>query len=57
MSEARPEILLKTDTKTIVRELGREGKFLATPRGCGERGHQSGRADRNQCRPRPLANR
>jgi len=27
MSVERPEILLKTDTKTIVLELGREGKF------------------------------
>jgi hypothetical protein len=32
MSE-RPEILLKTDSKTIVLELGREGKFSAKAAG------------------------
>jgi hypothetical protein len=35
MSNERPEILLKTDTKTITLKLGREGKFSAKARGCG----------------------
>ena len=38
MSNERPEILLKTDTKTITLELGCEGKFSAKARGCGARG-------------------
>jgi hypothetical protein len=36
MSEARPEILLKTDTKTVLLELGREGKFSAKATGWDE---------------------
>jgi hypothetical protein len=35
MSNERPKILLKTDSKTIMLELGREGKFSAKARGCG----------------------
>jgi hypothetical protein len=33
MSDERPEILLKTDSKTITLELGREGKFSAKSTG------------------------
>jgi len=36
MSKKRPEILLKTDTKTIMWELGREGKFSAKATGWDE---------------------
>ena len=36
MSEERPEILLKTDTKTVLFELGREGKFSAKATGWDE---------------------
>ena len=32
----RPEILLKIDTKTVMLELGREGKFSAKATGRGE---------------------
>jgi hypothetical protein len=35
-SKERPEILLKTDTKTITLELGREGKFSAKAMGWDE---------------------
>jgi hypothetical protein len=35
MSKERPEILLKTDTKTITLELGREGKFSTKAKRCG----------------------
>jgi hypothetical protein len=37
MSKERPEILLKTDTKTIMSELGREGKFSAKATGWDEK--------------------
>jgi hypothetical protein len=58
MSNERPEILLKTDTKTITLELGREGKFSAKATGVRrEQGHQAGREGRDQRRPRALANR
>ena len=36
MSEERPEILLKTDSKTVMLELGREGKFSAKATGWDE---------------------
>ena len=36
MSKERPEILLKTDTKTIMLEIGREGKFSAKATGWDE---------------------
>ena len=36
MSNERPEILLKTDSKTIILELGREGKFSAKATGWDE---------------------
>jgi hypothetical protein len=36
MSNERPKILLKTDTKTITLELGREGKFAAKATGWDE---------------------
>jgi hypothetical protein len=52
MSKERPEILLKTDSKTVTLELGREGKFSAKARGCGARGRKPGQADRGRRRER-----
>ena len=58
MSNERPEILLKTDSKTIILELGREGKFAAKATGWDEnKVIKPGEKDRGQRRPRPLANR
>jgi hypothetical protein len=36
MSKERPEILLKTDSKTVMLKLGREGKFSAKATGWDE---------------------
>ena len=56
----RPEVLLKTDSKTIVFELGRERKCSAKARGCGagvvSRGKQIEIGVEN-ARRRPLSNR
>jgi hypothetical protein len=57
MTEARPEILLKTDKKTIVLEIETESKFVARAMGWDETGHIIGRKYRDQPRRRPVANR